>query len=313
MQQSDVPILVHVGPHKTGTTWLQKNLLSPARGIVYEPSFEPSHAAFLLPRYGEFTPEASRRIYAPLLEQARADGKPLVISDEALGGWPFGQRFLREIAAERIALAFPQARILITTREQDALLLSMYSEYLRYGFSSSLQAFLTQDTGKPNLQPVLDLGFYEWDRVREFYESIFGAEQVLTVPMEWGLAAPTNYPSILEPFLGRPLGVPDDLEIGQVARPSLSSWALEVLRRANMLHPQDTRYLHRPSRLSPNSLAYQVDRITPKAARKRGKQAMRAIVRPMIGDRFADSNRRLQSRSSHDLAALGYLLNPTKN
>lgn len=306
VKYNDVPILVHVGPHKTGTTWLQENIFTTAQGIVYDPSFELSHRAFLNPYYGNFDPEAARAVYLPMLERARLERKPLVISDEALSGWPFGQRSTRQIVAERIQLTFPQARILITVREQDAVLLSMYSEYLRYGFSSSLPAFLNQETSNPNLQPLLDLTYYEWDRVLDMYSSIFGPQQVIAVPMEWGISKPENYISVLETFLDARLGTLESQKMEKVARPALSGWSLSVLRRANMTRPHDTRHLHRPSRFSPNSLAYQVDRFTPKGARKRSKQAMKDKIDQSVGNKFTASNREFQKETNYDLAAFSY-------
>jgi len=306
----DVPVLVHVGPHKTGTSWLQKKLLLQAQGIVYGLSFTPSHQAFLLPRPEDFSTDEARALFAPMLEKARAESKPFVISDEALGGRPFGQRFVRNAAAERIARTFPHAQILITTRTQNSVILSMYSEYLRYGFASSLQGFLSQDTGNPNIQPLLDLRSYEWDRFIRIYEGYFPSEQVHAVPMEWGLKDATHYPGFLEKLLGRPLDISADLEVSSVERESFSGWALEALRHANKLYPQDSRYQSKGGRFSPNSIAYQVNRLTPKAARANSKTKMRQIVSEAIADRFAASNRRFQERVPYDLAELGYDVGP---
>lgn len=303
---ADVTVLIHVGPHKTGTTWLQNALLAEARGIVYEPDCEPSHRAFLHPPYGEFRVEVARSMFDEQLRRARDEEKPLVISDEALGGRPFGQRFLREIAAERIRLTFPEARILITIREQDAVILSMYSEYLRYGYSSSLRAFLEQETGSPNLLPTLDLAYYDWSRMMDLYSDLFSPEQVLALPMEWGLKDSGNYPAALERFLGMRLDIPEGVNVLRPERPSMSGWALQVLRYANRTRPQDTRYLHGNGPFAPNSLAWRVDRATPNWARRRSKRRMRRIVREMIGETFAASNSALQDRIEFNLASLSY-------
>jgi hypothetical protein len=245
-----------------------------------------------------------------MLARARAEGKPFVISDEALGGWPFGQRFLRETAAARMARTFPHARILITTREQDSILLSMYGEYLRYGHASSLPAFLCQETGDPNLQPLLDLGYYEWDRFLRVYEMFFPPEQIRMIPMEWGLQDSGNYSTAIEAFLGAALDLSAPLSVTAVERGSLSGWALQVLRHANKFQPQDSRYLRKGGRFSPNSLGYQVDRITPGVVRARSKRAMRAVVRDIVGDRFDASNRRFQDRTEFPLAELSYRVAP---
>lgn len=308
---SDVPILIHIGPHKSGTTWLQKRIFAKAKGVIYDPRVELSHNAFLIPRIEDFSAEEARHIFAPILAQARKEKKPIVISDEALGGRPFGQRFLREVAAERIARTFPHAHILITTREQDSIILSMYSEYLRYGYSSSLHAFLCQETGNPNLLPLLDLCYYEWDRFLKIYETHFQTEKILMIPMEWGLKSEKNYLMSIESFLGAPLEISSDLRIREVERGALSAWALGALRHVNKMFPQDSRYLNKYSRINPNSIGYQIDRFTPAFSRRVGKQEMRKIVRDHIGDRFSASNRRFQSRVSFCLKELSYRVGPS--
>lgn len=303
---SDVPVLIHIGPHKTGTTWLQKSLLPYAEGIVYDGNMELSHAAFLIPRIDELSVEKALSIFSPLLEKARETKKPLVISDEALGGRPFGQRFLQEIAAERIAKTVPHAHILVTTREQNSIILSMYGEYIRYGYSSNLESFLEQESEHKNIQPLLDLKYYEWDRFVEIYESHFPAEQILAIPMEWGLKASQNYTSAIEKFLGASLDVSVNTNVKAVQRGSLSGWALETVRQFNKLHPQDSRHLNLGGKFSPGAFGYQINRITPDFARKRQKQRMQKIVRDTIGSRFIESIRRFQTKIDLSLKDLGY-------
>jgi hypothetical protein len=303
-------ILVHVGPHKTGTTWLQDRFLAGSRDIVFAGDFRLTHRAFLTPRIDEFSPTTVRDCFAPSLRRARDSGRPLVISDEALGGRPFHQRFVREVAALRIRAAFPDARILIGAREQDALLHSMYGEYLRYGYSSTLRGFLARDTGNLNILPLLDHDFYRFDRTHEFYARLFGVDRVSVVPMEWMLADVGRFAGWLSSVLGHEVGAPDGADAAVVSRPAWSGWARTALRLGNRLVPQDTRQLRRSGRLSPNSVAFQVDRFTPAGARRTGNARDRAIVRGMVGSYYAASNARLARMSGFDLAALGYVVAP---
>ena len=128
----NVQILFHVGPHKTGTTWLQQHFFPNFKNIVYSCDFKLTHKAFLTPQYGDFSVKRVAEIFAPLLEEARQKEVPLVLSDEALGGRPFGQKYFREVCANRIKRAFPTAKILVVSRRQERIFGSLYSEYLRY-------------------------------------------------------------------------------------------------------------------------------------------------------------------------------------
>jgi len=184
----DVQVLFHVGPHKTGSSWLQKRFFPALDNIVYSFDFKLTHGAFLTPRYGEFSPRKVAGIFAPLLDEARRSGKPLVLSDEALGGRAFGQKYAREVAAHRSKRAFPKAKVLVVSRRQDRILGSLYSEYLRYGFSSKLAAFLDQDTGNSNIAPITDMGYYEWDRTLRFYREVFGDAVTTIMTMETAVA-----------------------------------------------------------------------------------------------------------------------------
>lgn len=301
-----IDLLIHLGPHKTGTSWLQKHFFPHLGGVVFSGDFRKTHAAFLIPDFGAFTVERVREIFLPDIQRARREGKALILSDEALGGRPFHQKFFRGMAASRIRKAFPEAKILMTTREQDAVVLSMYGEYLRYGYSSTLAGFLSQETGSPNIAPLLALDFYMWDKAITFYQGVFGADHVRAAPLEWMTRDRDCLAALLGDFLGRAIDPPAELPLRTKERPALSGWARAVQRFANQFHPQDSRFLTSRSRLAPNSLAYWADRATPASARARGEQRSRAHVRRVLGDHYRASNTRFAGQTGFDLEALGY-------
>ena len=307
----DVQVLFHVGPHKTGTTWLQKRFFPTLDNIVYSHDFKLTHGAFLIPRYGEFSVEAVAKAFAPLLRKARKSGKPLILSDEALGGRAFGQKYYREVAAYRIKRAFPTAKVLVVSRRQDQILSSLYSEYLRYGNSSTLAAFLDQDTGDSNIHPIIDMGYYEWDKTLRFYQNLFGAEAVSMLPMEKIVENGTYITEALGRLLGIPLTSPDYDQLQRRERPSLSGWAMTALRLWNHFVPHDSRHRSTLHRFSPNSIAWKIDRITPESARKRMALSQNAMIRAQLGNRFVASNRSYAALTGMDLESLGYHLEPS--
>ena len=304
----DIPVLLHLGPHKTGSTWLQKRFFPGVDNIVHSPDIGLTHRAFLQPRFGEFSIARAISILDPLLQEARRTGRPLVLSDEALGGRAFGQKYYREIVALRLRQVFPAARLLVLSRRQETIFPSIYGEYLRYGHASPLEAFMAGDSGNALVQPIVDDTYYEWDRVLAFYREVFGERSVLMVPMEAVVGDAPAMAATLGEFLNRPLQCRHDAEMRAPERPALSVWAMATLRLANRFVPQDSRARSRLKRLSPNSLAWQVDRITPRGVRARTAAVQLAFVRDRLGDRFALSNLRYAQMTGHDLAPLGYRL-----
>ncbi|MDF2232646.1 sulfotransferase [Albimonas sp. CAU 1670] len=202
--------LIHVGPHKTATTWLQDVVLGPKDGeeLVYCFDFPATHEAFLRPAWGDFDPRRARARLSPWLERSEETGLPLIVTDETLSGYPFHHRFDREVAALRMAEAFPRARILVTIREQKAVIDSMYGQYLRYGYSSPIEEFVDPGDDKGALRPILERAYYDYDRLLDLYEGLFGAGRVLMLPMEWMTRNPTEAMARLSAFIGAEITAP---------------------------------------------------------------------------------------------------------
>ena len=82
--------------------------------------------------------------------------------------------------AERIKMVAPEAKILLTIRNQASWIDSNYRHYFEQlpKGQESLLDFMSTPEGKM----VLDAGMF--DRVVEIYDQLFGREQVLVMPME---------------------------------------------------------------------------------------------------------------------------------
>lgn len=307
------PLLIHIGLHKTGSTWLQKRVFAAKHGheIAYCGDVKLIHAQFILPDSDEFDPEAPRRTFAPLLETAAQAGQLAVISDEALGGRPFHAKFMRETHAARIAAVFPNAKILITIREQRRIIYSIYGQYLRFGYTSSLEDFLAPAPEGSFLHPVLDRGFYDYARLIRAYERHFPADNILVVPMEWMVADPDGFLRFLSERTGVTLSPVGARQAARIDNPALSDLAYAVLRQANRLVAQDARGLvGHVTRFNPNAIAFWVDRMTPAGLRRSMHAARMALIDRTIGDTYAASNRVVSDRIGHDLAAYGYRVAP---
>jgi hypothetical protein len=305
------PVLVHVGLHKTATTWLQNQILKPKCGseIVCCAQFRVTHSAFLLPRFGEFSISAALDRLAPYIDTAQAKGLPLVLSDEALGGFPFHHKYCREMAALRIKRALPQAKILVTVREQSAVLASMYGEYLKYGYSSTLPDFLAKAPANSVFHPVVDREFYNYDRILTLYGGLFGDNNVLVLPMEWMTRNSQAAIARISQFIGAPLSPPDGESVRRAANEAWSPAARTAARLLNRLHAQDSRWNQKrgwlAARLTPMSVAWRINSWSSRLGGARPSND-RAIVRAILGDHYAESNARFAERCEFDLEALGY-------
>jgi hypothetical protein len=302
------PALIHVGLHKTGTSWLQDRLPQRhGRDLWFQGPDEQLRRTLILPGLPDFDPAHARAALAPLTEAAATAGLPLVISDEALAGLPFHRPFLREVLLERIARTFPQAQLMITVREQAAVIHSMYGQYLRFGFTSSLTEFLAEPSATSSFQPVLDRAYYDYARLGRYLEQIGIAERAWIVPMEWMLADTGAFIAGIGARIGRDLPPEEEGAAARVVNPAWSPPAMWVARQANRFLAQDSRWQkQKGGPLYPNSLASRVDRMVPEATRRRLAARDRRLVKEMLGDRYAASNAALAERLGLDLSSHGY-------
>ena len=74
-----------------------------------------------------------QKLRAKLSDIKAPAGYVPVVSNERLAGHPLSNGFDRRFLAERIKQVFPKAKILLTIREQNSVIMSNYMQYLKYG------------------------------------------------------------------------------------------------------------------------------------------------------------------------------------
>jgi hypothetical protein len=307
----DPPILVHVGLHKTGTTWLQANGFRPNAGRALEYCETRRHLGgeFVIRPDNAFDPLAVRAGLAEPLDRARARGVPLVLQDEMLAALPFHQRFVREGVSARIARVFPRAKILVTIREQISVILSSWGHYIRGGHTAALRDFVALPRGgRPHEDalrwPLLDRAHFDYDATLSHYEARFGTGNVLLAPMEWMTRTPAALQARLSDFLGIEWPAFGSGAGERVVNPAVSMLAYRAMREANRFYPDGWKGRRR--RFPPSDLGYWVNRATPASLERRMKARAREIVAAEIGDYYDASNARVAERIGLDLGALGY-------
>jgi hypothetical protein len=145
------PIL-HVGYHKTGTTWLQRSFFPRARGLTLVTPLA-IRCELLVPSLVAFDPKRAR---ASLLDGC---SDRLVVSEEELSGnlhtGGLHGAFSEELAA-RLHAAFSEGRVLVFIRNQTRMILSAYKQYIKSGGTHRIRRFL-QPSRSPHKTPNFSL------------------------------------------------------------------------------------------------------------------------------------------------------------
>lgn len=291
MRNVTAPILLHVGYHKTGTTWFQRSLFTPQHGYAQLLDHDEVFAGIVQPHSLHFDPAPVLAKLQERLATAPAECHP-VISSEILSGNPFYGGRESEVYAARLARLMPEARILITIREQISAIASTYMQYLRRGGTKPPERFFTDPAvaGYSAFDPV----HFEYDRLLAHYVDLFGADRVHVETNEALAREPEAVAARLAAFVGRP--VPEAVDTGRVA-PSAPETAAPMLRRLNYLRngPVSNATIVDLGRFG--LLLYQgaAKLYTLRAARdqKSKRRPVRTVAKAQFGGRFAESNRRL--------------------
>ena len=231
-----------------------------------------------------------------------------VISDESLCGDPLMRHFCSgKYLADRIHSVFPSAKILIGVREQKAIAISFYREYLFQDGVFPFDVFLGRGNEPLGFTPILHPDFLEYDRVVGYYQKIYGRDNVLVLPMEMLQRDREGYVRSMLEFCqcsGRIEHLSSPKRVG------LSAAALEVRRWLNRLSPSNP-LTPPPSTLTQRvvfKLGRAVNRLAPKSFSAPLDRSWKDIVARRYNGMFRESNRRLADLTGIDFAALGYEL-----
>ncbi|MFO1175532.1 MAG: hypothetical protein U1E48_10065 [Paracoccaceae bacterium] len=296
--------LIHPGYHKTGTTWMQRRLFLPEHG--YAPLFSHEDIDALIFQPGPFCYDAAR---VRALAEERHDrlGRHLVpvISSEILSGQPYiGGRDCRMIA-DRLKETFPEAKVIVTIREQLALLPSLYMQYLQAGGTLSHQRFFAGRSviGNYGFDPC----FWDYDRFVGHYAALFGRDRVHVHPMELLVRQPPAIVAALNALTG---AATDAARVDfSNATYGAKEFVAPLIRRVNQFRAGDFDHAPFLDLGAAGRLAYRaankLSRLRLSQGLSRSKPVTR-FVRDQFRGRFDASNAALQAYVAVDLAGLGY-------
>jgi Sulfotransferase domain len=306
--------LIHVGYHKTGTSWLQRQLFrDAAAGFWWGGKAEDSPVNRLIAVSPlEWDERRARDDFAA--EAAKAGARALchVVSLERLAGHPFSGGYDSAELARRLRATFPRGRVLVVIREQRAMVASTYKQYVKAGGAAPLRLFLEPPVYRRPRTAAFDLRHYEYHWLLALYLHLFGAERVLALPYEQLREDPRTFAATVARFAGAEPS-PEALErldprALNVARRASSTAAGRVVNRMFVradVNPQPLVASERLARAA-TGLVRAGERAVPASLDRLLERRMHATIAEVVGDRYRDSNRACAALTGIDLAAYGY-------
>lgn len=306
--------LVHIGVHKTGTSWFQKRIyprLTTHRLI----DRRAIRVALMCRDAFDFDPAAARVALA--LDQP---GKPAILCEEDLSGilhQGLSSTYVAKEMARRLHATLPEANILIFVRAQPTAALSWYHQYVREGGTASLRRYLLPQRyrflgkDRPFKIPCFDFAQLDYRGLVETYDELYGREHVTVLPFE---ALARDRAAVLArvgALLGTDLPDPGGERVNSAYRVVL----LPLLRLANLFTARSLLYkrwlVHIPYWYAARKWLFrQLNRSPLFGPAPRPAAGLDGELRRWVAARFSRSNRWLEQRMACDLRSLGYPLDP---
>ena len=303
--------LVHVGYHKTASTWLQRRIFSDeSLGYLEVRPRTIIDQAFIVCNAFRFDPSDAKAFFAEWEEKAEANDQTLVISHERLSGQPqMGYVDSRPIA-DRIAATYPSAKVLIVIREQRDMMLSVYKQHvMRFG-KNTFDHMWRERTIREKRRPGPTYDMFEYHLMIGYYQKLFGADRVLVLPFEMLKKDAVAFVGEIQRFAG--LEAPAEIPMSKdnVAMPGA---AVKVVRWVNMAMRMvgiGTAFAgpiaDRRSRRIRLGIIRSLGPVLPKSWSKRVEDKWRATALDIAAGRFARSNRIVEEITGLDLGRYGY-------
>jgi hypothetical protein len=300
-------MLIHIGYPKSGSTYLQDVIFNhPSVHLLKQPDID----------YLATSPSFSPDILRQSLAQARPSNPNhalTIFSQEKLSGSLNGEHPERTTQiADRLHAAYPDARVLIITRNQIEYTMSLYCwRVVQRGFETrDLHTYL-HDIFETQLRKKLC-----YDALITYYTNLFGADKVKTLPFELVKSDGTRFTQELAAFTGIPLNrSPSTRRVNVTQRSkALINWSRRVNRMVGsslgLIRPvtSDADF----KRCNQKAIGFKRRMLLPMGFRIAEKHPTALTFpdawRQTYADAFASSNRKLQDQTGIALADLGYFV-----
>ncbi len=314
-------IVLHVGLHKTATTFLQERVFPHLPGVAF---VHPLHyprpddgpiERFMLELFFRnaacIDVERHRRAIDAWLAGVAQDC--VLISSEAIVGWPIENHMNLANNAALLHAMFPSAQVVLVVRRQDKWVESAYAQLLKAGFSTTLERYVNWNADEAAFErynvglykgPNLDARDLDWDAFDRHYRGRFGEQRVLTLPFERFADDAPDFLARLYAFLGVDAGPQPDTRERVNER-----WTGATARVAKLVNkvPMPIKRAIRDrigARWHPAALFART--IEPMLPRRKPAPLMSKALADALLELHRDSNRALGRRIGIDLSQWGY-------
>ena len=203
--ESKKELYIHVGLHKTATTFLQNEIFPKLKGVKY---------------YNLIKAKNRQEILFASMEE---NGK-ILISDEDISGTPliFGSKAIeREKMAYALHKLFPDAKIIVGIRDKDSWFNSVKNHILRtYPYR-----------GKKEVMENFDYEYLEFDKYINLLKKLFGENNVYVYVYEDLKANPNKFIEGICKFIG----VETPYFENKIINRRISKWQLKIINMIAML------------------------------------------------------------------------------
>lgn len=300
-------LLLHVGYHKTATSWMQNLLFVPGHGYQQISTHKEVFSRIVQPHGLRFDPAPMRALIAERMA-GLGEGEVPVISSEILSGHPFLGARESDVFAERLKQIAPDARILVSIRAQMSILPSVYMQYILRGGTMPYDRFFqgTEEPGYFGFSPE----HFEYDRLIARYQALFGAENVYILTQESLKADMDGAVKALADFAGAVKFNGLMVSARRVHAASYPEYGVGVLRRLNhvqhsTLNPTPIISLGRTPRGLYKVAGYLLRR-PPLSTLLADYRPVSTYVRARFQGHFTESNRQLSAIVTHPIDLSAY-------
>jgi hypothetical protein len=304
-------LLIHVGYHKSGTTWLQNCLFSnEAVGFISPWGNQAGIAAdlFINSNPFKFSADSASELFRDGLDSAIAKGLVPVLSNEAMCGEEHPRKRYERSVADRLKETFPNAKILISIRNQKSTILSHYRQHIAKGYGTTLNKYLGAGELAVGFAPECVIDHFDYDAFVAYYQSLFGKENVLVILQEQMIKELQIVCDEVADFVGM-----DRFEAPKAERQrvGMTGLAISIRRRLNKMGIGIPDWSKRKQSIGYTLSAKfcnAIDKFTPSAIDARIESSYKQRVANTVTGKFAESNQRLAVLIDKDLTKYGYEL-----
>ncbi|NQY09663.1 MAG: sulfotransferase domain-containing protein [Flavobacteriales bacterium] len=314
-------VLIHIGFHKTGTTWLQNEMFV-AQNKTFCPlstrdnkrsslawHFIFDEHQYLLNSFDLNETIIKRELDAILKKKEdQINNRIYVMSHERLCGYSQSGGFDSSIIAGRIKNIFPKGKILILLREQKSFIKSDYFQYLSVGGTHGFEKYLNlkYDGKRPGFSPN-HINYYP---IVSKYQELFGKENVLVLPYELFKKDKLDFIKRLSVFVGETIDV-ETANFNAIWNKKKSFFLnyrlriLNVFRISSSLNNNSFLAIKISIRLI--RLIFSVlGRLIPKQFDRKIQENIEMKTKKWVDGRYDESNRAVAELIDLDLSQFGY-------